>query len=611
MYRIVCKCLSVVLVLLFVFLPSIEVDGLKEPTVTGKFLFFSVCVGLLAILFFFLLLVERNSTRTVSQTDIFLLVIVLFVIIMRHFTELPPFSIRYYELLGLIILYIILRNMPLKHIYYFLFAAIAGGIIQAIYGNLQLYGLLPSNHSVYRITGSFFNPGPYSGYLAGVFPFSLGMYLYHENRELQNKRQGGVLNNSATIKYSGLIGVITALLILPAAQSRAAWIAIITGTLFLISGKYRWRAVSGKYFNTHLKKKLAAVSLFVMLSIAIAGMFSLKPASGLGRLFIWKVSTEIIKDYPLTGVGFDRFKASYMDYQASWFRSAPRDKAVNIAGDVEYAFNEFLQMGVENGLPAALLTAFLVFNLFRSKGETPVMLRIARAGILTPLLFSFFSYPAQILPIKLNCVLCLSIISSLYAREKAIIRLKNSGSFFYRAVLIAAIPLFIFIVFKVSGRINTFYKAYKDWDTAFNIYSVGLHQESIPYYSQAYPVFCSSGQFLTQYGKALSMAKRHYESIKILNRAEVFQNSLIVQTAKGDSYKAIKKYRSAEKAYLQASNMLPGRFYPKYLLVKLYLEEGQKEKAVRLAKEILTKDIKIESPAINEIKEEMRTILKK
>ena len=43
---------------------------------------------------------------------------------------------------------------------------ILAGAIEAIWGLLQVYGYEPSNHSLYALTGSFYNPGPYSGFLA-------------------------------------------------------------------------------------------------------------------------------------------------------------------------------------------------------------------------------------------------------------------------------------------------------------------------------------------------------------------------------------------------------------------------------------------------------------
>ena len=43
---------------------------------------------------------------------------------------------------------------------------ILAGTIEAILGLLQVYGYEHSNHSLYALTGSFYNPGAYSGFLA-------------------------------------------------------------------------------------------------------------------------------------------------------------------------------------------------------------------------------------------------------------------------------------------------------------------------------------------------------------------------------------------------------------------------------------------------------------
>ena len=52
-----------------------------------------------------------------------------------------------------------------------------------------------------------------------------------------------------------------------------------------------------------------------------------------------------------------------------------------------------------------------------------------------------------------------------------------------------------------------------------------------------------------------------------------------------------------------------GHFYPKYLLAKLYDETNQREKAIAVAKELLSKEVKVESTAVYEIQTEMNNIL--
>ena len=47
---------------------------------------------------------------------------------------------------------------------------LAWGVKEAVLGLLQVYGYEDSNHSLYALTGSFYNPGPYSGFLAMCLP---------------------------------------------------------------------------------------------------------------------------------------------------------------------------------------------------------------------------------------------------------------------------------------------------------------------------------------------------------------------------------------------------------------------------------------------------------
>ena len=47
---------------------------------------------------------------------------------------------------------------------------LAWGVKEAVLGLLQGYGYEDSNHSLYALTGAFYNPGPYSGFLAMCLP---------------------------------------------------------------------------------------------------------------------------------------------------------------------------------------------------------------------------------------------------------------------------------------------------------------------------------------------------------------------------------------------------------------------------------------------------------
>ena len=98
------------------------------------------------------------------------------------------------------------------------------GGIEVVWGLRQIYGLAVSNHSLYALTGSFYNPGPYSGYLSMIFPLCLHEWLNLKERTERTWAEQG--------KYYVALGVMLLILcVLPAGMSRSAWIAAaISGT---------------------------------------------------------------------------------------------------------------------------------------------------------------------------------------------------------------------------------------------------------------------------------------------------------------------------------------------------------------------------------------------
>lgn len=68
-----------------------------------------------------------------------------------------------------------------------------------------------------------------------------------------------------------------------------------------------------------------------------------------------------IADKPLTGHGFGKALGAYGDAQAEYFETEERgQERVRIAGCPEYAFNEYLRMGMEFGILGLLLSVAVI-----------------------------------------------------------------------------------------------------------------------------------------------------------------------------------------------------------------------------------------------------------
>jgi len=672
--------LLILLAVVLVLLPSVVHEPFMNATQTGKILFFLsallVILPAAAIVF-----ISVTSPCHFVFTRLDLMVSVWFVyLIADGIVRGTPWSLSLAEFAGLALFYVVLRLIPLKHFKWLFFAFITGGIIQAVYGNLQLWGYYPSHHNLFKLTGSFFNPGPYAGFLSVVFPVALGFWLFGiklvNPRKKTESAPGKITKvlqtaldvtihwfNKTGIKvqktrireqctnilnkagyYLPVAAMISIVLVLPASQSRAAWLAVSGAAVYLFAVKYRW-IQKLKRLNFSAGKKALMVFLVIAVTVAgAAGLYRLKKGSADGRMLIWKITTRMIADHPVTGTGFNGFKANYMDYQARYFENNTDSEKARVAGDTNYTFNELLQQTAEHGLigtfllalifmlafsvsksdrksdsmtPSHAITVFDATNL-KSEGETQShaithsTVIISKALLLSFLIFSMFSYPVQILPVKTGMALALAFLSG-SSRKISLGRPANKinrqVTIFMAKVLVGGVALAA--VYFGAGFLKNQTEALKNWKYAFTLYGMGACEQSIDEYEKALPVLRHNGDFLTNYGKALSMAGKHEGAITTLKKAAKYYPNTVVYTALGDSYKATGKSKKAEAAYLHAWHMNPARFYPKYLLAKLYDETGQKVKAAKVARELLEKEIKVESTAIDEIKAEMQKIINK
>lgn len=626
-----------------IILPFYDTKILMKSYLTEKsFLFFGIlCILLVSYSIRVIISPKLLLKLKITWLDILLFAFFVFISLNRHFvSHIHGYTLKYLQLTGLVILFLIVRSFSPVYQKYLIVSILISGILQAVYGNLQLYNIYPSKHHLFSITGSFFNPGPYAGYLAMVFPIALVIYftkipkietiklpvrfLKKFKKSLKQTENNLKLPHIfqtikiAVIKYISLITIITILLVLPATRSRAAWLATIISSGFVVFRIFPVRNVIEKFLNSGTKRLIAGAVILFFVSGFVTSIYLMKKDSADGRLLIWKNTSRMIKDKPFAGHGYGKFQAHYMDYQAEYFQQNPDSKEGYVADNIIYPFNEYLKVLSELGIIGFILLIIIPLCLFRTKsynnGGRTLYILITQASILSLCIFSFFSYPAEILPILINMMILLAIASS---HQERVFKKPMSGM---TSKIQAKTPMILnytiagvslFIILLTFKPIEKLYKAYWTWDEAFKIYQMGLYDDSIESFQNSYIDLKNNGEFLVMYGKALSMAGKNQQAVELLNIARNYLKNTILYTALGDSYKELQDINKSEEAYLKAYYMIPNRFYPKYLLAKLYQENGQYIKANRTALELLNKNEKIHSTAIEEIREEMEAIIDK
>lgn len=247
---------------------------------------------------------------------------------------------------------------------------------ESVLGIRQLFGPAMSNHSMFPMTGSFSNPGPYGGFIAVCSTVAL---CFAWKWRASGKLYDRILVWAAAI--SGLMGLV----VLPASMGRTGWIAFMAGVAVPVSAEWK---------NRHKCRMCVVIGSVVISVVLSAGVFMLKRDSALGRFHIWEVECRAIADKPLAGHGAGKALGAFGDAQAKYFEKVERSpERIRIAGCPEYAFNEYLRSGMEFGVAGLLLSIGIVVagTMLLYHGKSALA-----CGLLALGTFALASYPLAV-----------------------------------------------------------------------------------------------------------------------------------------------------------------------------------------------------------------------
>lgn len=502
-----------------------------------------------------------------------------------------PAPDKIYFLLGLLCLWFILRilfNSFPALIRISLWVIIGLGSIEAVIGLRQIYGFTMSNHSLFSLTGTFFNPGPYSGYLAMILPVCLSKML--ERRKAY---------------YIVLACVLLIICILPAGMSRSAWIASAVSCLWIAWKQY---PIKEKILKLKDKNKKVWIGLYIsciiLIAIMLASAFLIKKDSANGRLFMWRISAKAIVSSPIKGYGIGGFPANYGQEQAKYFAEHDYSETEEqVAGSPEYAFNEYLQIGMEEGLVTLSVFLFLLIYCFHKGMQNKEY--AACGGILSLGVFSFASYPLQLPPFPITLAFLLSMCVS--TRDNASNKKANPAYPYIILCIFTSISIYIY------PKQKELYQATRKWSESKILYNTKSYDVAKDKYQELYGSLKHRAPYLFEYGQILTKTNETMKADSILKRASLISADPMIHNVMGKNYQQMGQYESAEKEFIYAIHLLPGRLYPYYLLTKLYNEPNyyNKDKLVKTGQIVLTKEAKIQSTAVRQMRDEIKKLIEK
>ena len=402
--------------------------------------------------------------------------------------------------------------------------------VESSLGLAQVLRLKTSGHAGFAMTGSFANPGPYGGWIA-ISLAIIGVYVV-QNRNAQKYYKKALLILSS-------ISCALCIIVLPASMSRAAWLAIGVAALVF--------ALKELSLADRMRRhKVIAIIVLVLVLITMTGAFFLKTDSAIGRLHIWHMELRAITEEPLTGHGKGLILGVYGDTQAEYFAAKDRPKIITkVAGCPEYAFNEYLKIGVEYGIPAMLgvIAVLILVITLLLKSRSPFAY-----GLIAFSVFAFFSYPLEAIHIKSE--------------------------------------------------------AEKEWESIRYLASMELYEDAVGELTPLYGSLKDNYRFIYDYGYALHKCKRYQESNEILMEGAKISSDPMFYNIIGKNYEAMGAYDLAEGAYMHAHYMVPSRIYPLSLLMNLKIKTGDIHYAIEIGEKIQSMDINEKVVAMRRLQKE-------
>lgn len=466
------------------------------------------------------------------------------------------------------------------------------GAMEALHGLGQIAGIYPSNHSLFILTGTFYNPGPYSGYLAAVLPIALFRML------VSNGKKDRL---SVVQYYFSMCVLLLICCVLPAGMSRAAWFASLISCGYVVLRVYR---VKVKSFVS--KHKYAVSGVLIVGALLASSAYFMKRDSADGRLLIWKITFLAIVSSPWGEENGRTFSAIYGDAQERYFANCEYSESeVWVAGTPDFAFNEFLQIAVEHGIWVSVLFVTVLLVLLKIAGSRKQLAGID--GCLVSLMvFACFSYPLHIPAIVSIWLLTLVVLCG-----EGLIMIKRKRNAV--AVLLPVVVAGLTASMDMYGIYSERTRAVCEWMPVRVLYHSGAFNAAAEEYGKLYDKMSWNKDFCFEYGRTLYKAGSYNDAEEVLLKAMAVSGDPMILNMLGRNAQENGEYEKAEMYLLRSTRRLPERVYPHYLLVKLYAEPEyfDRVKLIREAECVLNVEPKVNSTAIREMRQEVKKILGK
>lgn len=456
-------------------------------------------------------------------------------------------------------------------------------LILSVYGFVQYTGLIPSGHIAFPITGTYENPAGFAAVQAALFPFAISLSFEKESKY--------------GIRWFSAITSVVCVVMVVLSGSRAGFLAICASLSVVIALRTNLLSVLKRNYWLWLP-----LIVFVVISSVL--LYHIKITSANGRLFVWSICWDMIKECPLLGYGIGGFEKHYMDAQAAYFSLHPDSSYGLLADNIKHPFNEYIKLIINYGIVGLSVSFFLFTAIIKRILKSEENVKVIRFGVISSIfVMCQFSYPFHYAVIwYIAAITIVPVFFKETTDDKGWGTPKKMQIF-----------LSVFLIFLFAVLLRMMYLELK-WSEMSRRSLAGQTERMLPHYDRMKPQMRHNPLFLYNYAAEMNYVGRYEESLVLAEECLTMMNDYDVQMLLADNHFNLWNYDEALKRYETAHYMCPNRFAPMYKKFSTYKKMKDHDNMVEIGNAILDKKIKIPSREvdmmINDVRNELNNIKK-
>ena len=324
--------------------------------------------------------------------------------------------------------------------------------------------------------------------------------------------------------------------------------------------------------------------------------------SSSGRWMLWEITSMMIEDTPIFGVGHGNYSREYLNYQATYFEDTKHAENAYKAANIKQAHNEFLQSFAEGGIISVVLLISIwilpAIFLLKKLNTNNLIFALSRLGILVSILIhSLIDSPLHVLPVAMIGY------ATIATTDKTLFTLSNRSK--YLCIILAS-AYFMFISIKKSKA----YPGHHYWKNGVEHIQKKQWSLAITDLEYALEKLPKKGELLFQLGSAHIFDQQYTRGMYFIDESKKNFNDRNIYLSESYALLKLKKYEQAKQSASTALSMFPTHLAPHLLLGEIYyyLDEERLSKA-SLSK-CINEDIEIKSVETEQISEDAKVLWK-